>query len=82
MEPSSGTHSGEGVTKEMEGHGVCITCPCLELCAVTGPGSMELSKLPKFPKSSGGEALMLGKGLVPVKAALSQPAFPLWSKSH
>lgn len=25
---------------------------------------------------------MLGKGLVPVRAALSQPAFPLWSKGH
>lgn len=62
VEPSGGTHSGEGVTKEMEGHGVRITCPYLELCAVTGPGRMELSRVPKLPKSSGlWEALMQSK---------------------
>lgn len=45
---------------------------------MTGPG-----EVPKLPQRAGlGEALVFAEGLVPVKAALSQPVFPLWSQSH
>ena len=42
VDHSSSAHSGKDVTKKVGAPGVCVACPCLRLCSVTGLERTEL----------------------------------------